>query len=225
MVQLTCKYDLKKCDFSFTMNNKINSNPVIKYLIKNGIYCCSQCPEDISFLLNVFPIDSINAAFESIENFRIHPKLPKNQIIELIIKNHFPYGINTYSSNDMKHFSTLFSSYASQPNIERKKLSKYLRDSKEIICIDRGKYAHVNQLQQLCYHNKKAVNDLLTALEELILEKNIISGREAFLTLHAQCKKLNLTNQYALYGFIKWIKLKNISHIQNQIGQITYARL
>lgn len=59
---------------------------------------------------------------------------------------------------------------------------------------------------------------------KLLIEKTAITGHEAFFTLRPYCKKLKIENQYALYGFIKWINPQNILCVQNQIGQISYTK-
>lgn len=168
-------YAINQLDFSFTMNNPINSNDVIKYLVSNGIYCCSQCPENISFLLEIFPIEIINSCFSKIESFKLSPTLPKVQLIELIVKNYFQQGINTYSKLDMNKLMSLFCSVRNDPNISRTDLSKLIRSSKEMIYYDRGCYIHINHLQQLCYQNKKTVSDLLAVLYSQLFVKEILT--------------------------------------------------
>ena len=49
-------------------------------------------------------------------------------------------------------------------------------------------------------------------------------GQKAFESLQQLCNNLNLSNQYALYGFVQCFKPKSFLYSQDRIGIITYQQ-
>ena len=224
MFKITYFYNTSNLNFSFTTNHPINTTPIIKFLISKGFFSLSQCPEDMSFLTYHFSHQTISKTFTDISNLSFTSFRYKKQLAELVILNYFPDGINTYSNVQMQKAVQLIHDHSSQKIESRKESSKIIRDSDELIHTDRGVYIHVSKLLHFCYQRKKATSILLVAITNLVKEKKIIDGQEAFKMLYHQCARLNLVNQYALYGFVECYKPSSINYSQDKIGNIIYQQ-
>ena len=185
MLKFTYTYNPIQLDFSFTMNHPVNNNPIIQHFIKNGVYCLSQCPDDVSFLLDLFPLELVHQTLLTITNFKLSSSLNKIQTVEILVKNHFPNGINTYSKNQMEYLLILFLKTHPIGNYTRLSLAKLLRRSNELILCNRGCYIHINALQQLCYNKKKVVRTILTTLASSINKLETLHGKEAYYLTNA----------------------------------------
>lgn len=167
MFQLTYTYKTSNFDFSFTMNHPINNNEIIHYLISNGYFCIAQCPNDLSLLFEEFPFEEIHQTLIQVSNFNFSSSMTKTQLIECLIKNHFPQGISTYSKTQMNQLIVLFNQYSNSICKSRKHCSKLIRNSNELVCNGRGSYIHVNNIQRTCFLNQKTVSKLLTEFNKV----------------------------------------------------------
>lgn len=224
MTKITFTYSTNNLDFSFTMNHPINTSTIVNFLVRSGFFSLSQCPDDMSFLTIHFSHQMINETFTNISNLSFSSFKYKKQLVELVILNYFPCGINTYSNAQMQKAIRLIHDHSSQKIENRKELSKIIRDSNELIHADRGVYIHISKLLYFCYKRKKATSILLVAITNLVKEKKIIDGQEAYKMLYHQCASLNLVNQYALYGFVECFKPSSINYSQDKIGNIIYQQ-
>ena len=224
MIKVTCTYDTDKFNFSFITKHPANEDTIIKYLVENGYFSIHQCPNDLSFLLNKFTINQINCTFLALSSLSYSSLKHMNQIIETIVLNEFPSGISVYSKTQMKLALELFNQISFHKISKRKKLARLIRDTNNLIHSGRGMYIHASNLLFVCHQKEKATNELLVALEVLVKKQTQIDGQKAFEMLLQLCDNLNLSNQYALYGFVQCFKPKSLLYTHDRIGIITYTQ-
>ena len=224
MFKITHYYNNQNFDFSFLSNFSINNDSVIKFLIKRGFYSLSQCPEELSFLVESFPFEQVDYVLSTLTNLSYNSFTHMNQLIEMIVLNQFSQGISVYSVTQMNNALQTFNLYFSRKQITRRELAKLIRDNNYLIHSGKGQYIHASKLLYVCYRRKKATSDLLIALDNLIKENNKIDGRVAYDLLKFQCASLSLSNPYALYGFIECFKPQNMSYNQDKFGIIIYQQ-
>lgn len=224
MFKITHYYDNHNFDFSFLSRFPLNNNPVIKFLVESGFYSISQCPEELSFLINSFSFEEINHVLLALSNLSYNSLTQMNLLVEMIVLNQFSQGISLYSVTQMNIALQTFNLYSLRKQITRQELAKLIRDNNHLIHSGKGQYIHASKLLYVCYRRKKATSDLLIALDKLIKNNEIIDGKMAYDTLKFHCDSLFLLNPYALYGFIECFKHQNISYNQDKFGIIIYQQ-
>lgn len=224
MTKVTCTYNISNFNFSLITKHPINDDVIIKQLVEDGYFSTFQCPDDLSYLLNKFTINQINTTLSTLSSLIYSSLRQMNHIIETIVLNEFPNGISVYSKTQMKLTLELFNQISFHKITNRKKLAKLIRDSNNLIHSGRGMYIHASNLLFICHQKEKATNELLVALELLVKKQIQIDGQKAFESLQQLCNNLNLSNQYALYGFVQCFKPKSFFYSQDRIGIITYQQ-
>ena len=224
MTKVTCTYNISNFNFSLITKHPINDDVIIKQLVEDGYFSTFQCPDDLSYLVNKFTIDQINTTLSTLSSLTYSSLRQMNHIIETIVLNEFPNGISVYSKTQMKLTLELFNQISFHKITNRKKLAKLIRDSNNLIHSGRGMYIHASNLLFICHQKEKATNELLIALELLVKKQMQMDGQKAFENLQQLCNNLNLSNQYALYGFVQCFKPKSFFYSQDRIGIITYQQ-
>ena len=221
MTKVTCTYNISNFNFSFITKHPINDDVIIKQLVEDGYFSTFQCPDDLSYLLTKFSINQINHTLSILSDFSYHSLKHMSHILETIVLNEFTNGISVYSKTQMKLALDLFNQISFHKITKRKNLAKLIRNTNNLIHSEKGMYIHASNLLFVCHQKEKTTNELLVALETLVKKQVQIDSQKAFESLEQLCNNLNLSNQYALYGFVQCFKPKSFLYSQDRIGIIT----
>ena len=138
MFKITHYYDNHNFDFSFLSRFPLNNNPVIKFLVESGFYSISQCPEELSFLINSFSFEEINHVLLALSNLSYNSLTQMNLLVEMIVLNQFSQGISLYSVTQMNIALQTFNLYSLRKQITRQELAKLIRDNNHLIHSGKG---------------------------------------------------------------------------------------